>query len=460
MPCTPDLMPYAHEPSRHSKLEGMVLQFNIYLDILCGHRVKPCMQMQQKQEVYMPELNNQRDFQISRRQFLIGSAASTLVILGSTAILSGCSQNAKDVEVVPGELEVAESQVVSSSDFNEMELSECAAETAAFDLPMGSIGHMDCDDIAVMIYPGETNDVLTQMGLLAIGGGGLSSVLSQAVGHSEGFVIYDARCNDNVIIWVESNFLTSEWRVYISNVESSWGIGTPVQIDEGDADFDPPMLCVCGSKAYWTVMPTATGGAKNSDSYLKCATMSNTTPQIVYTSHGRMITNPQASGNIVTIVPRAETSSTRYQMTALDNTTGELVAAEILPSSMKAYDAIYMDGKFVFSIEATYSYGGGIANFGTYAAMDNGMYMRFNRTPMDTTSMCGKYLMVKSSKSVCGVDLSSQSYFAIPTYSGCESYGDFLLCAGERSQIVTYTSVPAKDGSGTGSVRVRVYSIY
>ena len=78
---------------------------------------------------------------------------------------------------------------------------------------------------------------------------------------------------------------------------------------------------------------------------------------------------------------------------------------------------------------------------------------------MDTPASVGSYLMVKSTSSVVGLDLASSSYFAIPTVDGCESYGDFLMCAGERSQVVVYTSVPAGDGSGDGVVQVRAFSV-
>lgn len=396
---------------------------------------------------------------VTRREFLIGSAGVTLAILGSTAILSGCSSGGDSAEVQPEQIEVSESQVVNSSDFTEISMDSCASEVAGQDLPMGCVGSMYGDDVAVMVYPGDTSDVLTQMGLLSVAGGGLSSVLDKAVNHDSGFVIYDARCNDSIVVWAEANLFSDKWKVYAASVHSASSIGDPVLLDEGDADFDVPLMCVSGDRAFWTVMPTSTGGAANTDSYLKCASLSSTTPQIAYVSKGRMIASPQASGGVVTIVPRADTKSTRYQMTAVDAGTFDVLAAQILPSSMRAYDAIYIDGSFVFSIEQSYSYGGGISKFGTYAKFDDGRYMRFNRTPMDTPAKCGKYLAVKSSKSVVCLDLSAQTYFAIPTYSGCESYGDFLLSTGETNRIVTYTSVPSGDGSGDGVVRVRTFSL-
>ena len=204
-------------------------------------------------------------------------------------------------------------------------------------------------------------------------------------------------------------------------------------------------------------MPYEEGSASDTDSLLKAATVAQKTPDVVYTSQGRMVASPQATDGIITIVPRVD-GKRRYQMTALKEGDGEVVAAQILPSSMRVNDAIYMDGSFIFGIEQSYDFGGGISSFGTYAEIGDGNFLRFNRTPMDTPCKCGKYLVIKSTKNAVGLDLSTQSYFAIPTVADCESYGDFLLSTGQSKRIVTYTSVPKGDGSGDGIVKVRAYA--
>ncbi|MGI6221813.1 MAG: hypothetical protein ACOYIP_08140 [Coriobacteriales bacterium] len=404
----------------------------------------------------MAEIRENGRLHVTRREFLLGSAGVAVAAIGTTMIVSGCSSEENE-GIVPGELEVSESQVVQSSDFTELETDDCIEQTAAFELPMGSVGTMSCDDLAVFLVPGESTDVLTQIALLSLESATLTTVLGSAVSHDEGFQVYDVRCNDDIMIWVECNLHTEDWRVYIAPVENSASIGTPLLVDQGDYDFDPPLLCVSGKRAFWTVMPYEEGSASDTDSLLKAASVGQKTPDVVYTSQGRMIANPQATDGIVTIVPRVE-GARRYQMTALKEGNAEMVAAQILPSSMRVNDAIYLDGSFVFGIEQSYDFGGGISSFGTYAEMGGGQYLRFNRTPMDTPCKCGKYLVIKSTKSVVGLDLSTQEYFAIPTVANCESYGDFLLSTGTSSRIVTYTSVPEGDGSGDGIVKVRAYA--
>ena len=396
---------------------------------------------------------------VDRRRFIVGTAGVALAVFGTTAILSGCSNEAEEEEIVPTELEVAESDVLVTSDFTELDTWSCIAQTGYWELPIGCVGTMDSDELAVFLVPSERRNALMSIALFSISSGVLTTVLADAVSANEGYQIYDVRANDSVIVWVESNFHTDDWRLYLAKVMSSTEIGAPMLLDEGDYNFDPPMLCVSGAQAFWTFMPYEEGNASDSDSYLKSATLGSSAPEIVYTSHGRMITNPEASDGIVTIVPRAETKSARYQMTALRASGGEVLSAQILPSSMKVNNAIYLNGHFVFGIERSYNFGGGIALFGTYTDMGNGKYLRFNRTPMDTPAACGNYLVIKSNKSVVGVDMATRSFFAIDTVGGSESYGDFLLSTGTSKQIVTYTSVPAGDGSGNGKVVVRAFGL-
>ena len=404
----------------------------------------------------MAEISDNGKLHVTRREFLLGSAGVAVAAIGTTMIVSGCSPE-EDAGVAADELEVSESQVVQSSDFTELEMDDCVEQTAAFELPMGSVGSMSCDGLALFLVPGETTDVRTRLAILSLESATLTTVLDRAVSHDDGFQIYDARCNNDIIIWVECNLHTEDWRVYIAPVTNSAAIGSPLLIDQGDYDFDPPLLCVSGKRAFWTVMPFEEGSASDTDSLLKTATVSQKTPDVVYTSQGRMVASPQATDGIVTIVPRVD-GKRRYQMTALKDDTFEVIAAQVLPSSMRVNDAIYLDGSFIFGIEQSYDFGGGISSFGTYAAMEGGKYLRFNRTPMDTPCKCGKYLVIKSTKSAVGLDLSTQSYFAIPTVPDCENYGDFLLSTGTVKRIVVYTSVPEGDGSGDGIVKVRAYA--
>ena len=91
----------------------------------------------------MAEIRENGRLHVTRREFLLGSAGVAVAAIGTTMIVSGCSSEENE-GIVPGELEVSESQVVQSSDFTELETDDCIEQTAAFELPMGSVGTMSC----------------------------------------------------------------------------------------------------------------------------------------------------------------------------------------------------------------------------------------------------------------------------------------------------------------------------
>lgn len=409
---------------------------------------------------------------VSRREFLYGALGAGVLVVGggAFAVSRGCS---KDDEASPQEaaasegagddasvstLDVSDDQVESAADFEVGSVDEYLSLSATYDLPMGCLLYMDTDDFSVVLVPGEAGESLVKLGFFDVDTGALSYTLEKAIGEDEGFTIYDARANDQIVVWVESNFLTEDWRVYLASVQDSSRIGDAVLVDQGNADYDPPLLCVCGDKAVWTVLPYESGSASTEDSFAKTATVQDTTPQILYTSHGRMITNPQATENIVTIVPRVDTDSVYYQLTALDGDTLKTIAVDILPQAMKVSDAIYLSGEFAFGIESSYSYGGGISRFGTYREFEEGSYLRFNKTPADTPALCGSCLMVKSTKSIVGIDMERRRQFSIDTLEGCVDYGDYLASTGVCQKVVIFTTVAATDGSGSGSTKVRIFN--
>lgn len=385
-----------------------------------------------------------------------------LVAAGSCLGLSACSGKAtstesEEVASVTKTLSVSESQVVSVADFDEENASDRIAQTDEFDIPMGTILYMDAPIFSAAIMPTGDGRQLVSFGFLDTDTGEVSTALASAVGEADGFSLYDFRANDSIAIWDEVNFVSGDWNVYISYVGSDHVLKAPILVESGDENFDPPLLCVSGAQAFYTVLPDENGTASAHDSYLKSVNATDGSPEVVYTSQGRMITNPQATDGIVTFVPRASASGVYYQMTAMDVDSHSIEAAEVLPKSLKVSDAVYMDGAFAFNIEQSYSSGGGIANFGTYRAMSDGDYLRFNRTPTDTPAIMGDYLFIKGTRTIAGVNPAKRTYYNITAVDGCIDYGDYLASTGEVNRIVTFTNVPTGDGSGNGTTHVRVF---
>lgn len=421
---------------------------------------------------------------LTRRHFLYGVAGvAAITALGGGYAYMQSNEDAGDVEV----LDVPENAVFTSEDCTQIEDAATAMSlSASVELPYGSLLWAN-DDIAACLLPTETSKPLAQIALLALGTGTCTTVVSNAVGESEGFEIYDVRACANGIIWTEADILEGVWRVYHASSNGS-SIGAPVLAEEGGNDWEMPALAAVGSHAFWQCVPRKDGSAKTEDSLLKRAAFGASDPEIVYASHGRMATAPYAGKSSVTITPRADTSGTYYQLTNIDASSGEVTDALVLPASMKPLEAGYGDTGFTFSFESIYNYGGGIANLGTYvpaSKVETGVlsnsvqsssvaegegdepktlaeknalvaasaakfealpysdatWFRFPRTPTAAPSWCGSWFMVKSTSAVCGIDFANKQYFAFDVQNGATDYGDYLASSGSASRVVTYSNI-------------------
>ena len=247
--------------------------------------------------------------------------------------------------------------------------------------------------------------------------------------------------SDTLLAWVESNFLTSEWKVYCASIGEGPSIGQPVKLDEGDGDFDTPDIAVVGSTAYWIVQPSSTGSRTAEDSYLKGAAGGSMSANVL-TSHGRFNGSLAVSGQILTAMPRANTSSgVYYELTAIQTGTGSVVANQILPRSFKPSNAIYMNNAFAFTIPAAYDYGGGIANVGTYYPIAGNQWLRLTKQSLTPPGICNGWFFAKSGSRTVFVDSKTQRYFVADAPDHSESYGDYSVRTGEVNTVFNYSTV-------------------
>ncbi|MDR0308458.1 MAG: hypothetical protein LBH87_00820, partial [Coriobacteriales bacterium] len=297
-------------------------------------------------------------------------------------------------------------------------------------------------------------------------------------------ILYDGRASDTALIWTELDLSDQGWQVYAASLKGAT-LGTPQLLDQGSSDYEVPLICVSGSKAYWSVMPNAGGAAQYENSYLKAAvlgefdaeqaaghetTAPQTTPAdtvtaalqrppyVVYTSHGRMIAQPLATQGILSFVPRVDTNGIYYRLTALSVADDSLIASVILPQSLRVSEALYLDNSFTFSIEANYSSAGGLGQFGTYRQMDNGQWLHFGRVPTSPAMRVNEFLVLKSTLSVVGLDVANQSYCIIPPPSDTEDFGDTLAGWGESDHIVVFAQTKASSASIASATIVRVFA--
>ena len=334
-------------------------------------------------------------------------------------------------------------------------------------LPYGTLVWANDEHVAACLLPAESAKPLTHVALLALGSGVSTTVLEGAVGLDEGFEIYDVRATSSGLVWTEADILDGVWRIYTARTDGA-ALGNPALVEEGDGDWEMPTIAAVGNRAFWQVLPKASGPKKTEPSLFKRATMGANDIETLWTSIGRMATAPYATGDSVVITPRTDTSSIHYQLVRVDANTGEALDTMALPTSMKPLEAGYGNTGFMFSFDAGYQYGGGIASIGTYtpaSAVTNGDYsnapwFRFSRNPTAPPAWCGSYLMVKSRTQVVGINFDTNDWFAFDVKSGADDYGEYLASTGSRDAVVTYTNIDDKplDGEARKYCLVRVWT--
>ena len=313
---------------------------------------------------------------LTRRHFLygaIGVGALAAVGGGAVAVTSAMKQDDSGELAV---LKVPEDAVTPSDALTEVDASSALGLVSSFELPYGTLVWANDDNVAACLLPTEQSKPLTQVGLLFLGSGSHSVVVPQAVGQDEGFEIYDVRACSTGLVWTEADILDNVWRVYSASFDGET-VGDPQLLDEGTSDWETPTIAATSGFAFWQVLPRADGPARAEASLFKRAAFGTNEASVVYESHGRMSTPPYALADSVVITPRTDTSSIHHQLTRIDARTGDVMDVLVLPTSMKPLEAGYGNTGFMFSFDAIYNYGDGIANLGTY-------------TPTAAVRLCGR----------------------------------------------------------------------
>lgn len=404
---------------------------------------------------------------VSRRAFLFGTAAAGTAAAAVGLGLAGCSPMGAD-NGTESYLKVPESSLVTMNDFEAIESYDDKVQLVdTYEIPYGTLLWANDEEVAACLLPTSSGSPLAQIGLLFLGSGSLDTMISSAIGAAEHYEIYDVRATTGGIIWTEANILRGTWRVYTVRLANGELDGSPVLVDEGDATYETPMLAVSSTRAFWQVVPKAPNNAGLS-SRLMGSGFGRDNAGCVYENVRRMGTPPYSSGESVTITPRLDDSTTYFCLTNIDADKGEVKDTMTLPGGMRPLEAGYGKTGFMFSFADIYNYGEGISNLGTYVPMrlpadgdySNVPWFGFARTPTAPPAWCNNLLIVKSSYSVCGIDLNEGTYFAIDVDDGAEDFGDFLATTGVRKNFVTYTNIDHQPigGSPVHCCRVKVWT--
>ena len=408
---------------------------------------------------------------VTRRRFLYGALGVGAVAAVGLGVGMGLNAAAPDAGNGGANsidcLNAPKSALSTQNDFEAVEDYTTRVQLVGeHDLPYGSLLWVTDDDVAACLLPTDTGSPLSELGLLYLGSGNLVTLRKKAVGASDAYEMYDVRATSEGVVWTEANILQGTWRIYAAPLEGDQ-LGEPILLEEGDDTYDTPMLTATGKRAFWQVLPKA----PNDDGLparLMGATFGKNDASTVYEATRGMGTPPYGTADSVVVAPRVDASSLYYELVNIDAASGEVRDSLVLPRAVKPLEAGYGTTGFMFSFPDIYELEGAIANLGTYAPRSKpaggdynaAQWFDFARTPTAAPAWCGDLLVVKSTYSVCGVDLSKGEYFAIDVQDGADTYGEYLATTGTRDTFVTFTNVNHTpiEGSAIYACRVRVRS--
>ncbi len=402
---------------------------------------------------------------LSRRNLVIGAAA----IGGIAAIGGGATyaigQFTGGKEPTVNSISVAEGNVETLSGYEQASYSDHVEISGRYKMPYGTLVWADNDTVAAFLSPTESASPLNTAGVLFLSNGKSVTTLKAAQGADDGYEIVDVRCSEEGMVWTESNAYLSSWRIYTAKLSNS-ELSSITMVDSGDANWRMPSLAAVGQTAFWQVSPNQSGDAANERSALKAARFGSSDISVPCTSKKPFATRVTAATDGVVVTPRAEATGTYYTLTKISANGLSVEDTMTLPSSMSPDLAGYGKSGFNFGFSSIYSYGGGIANLGTYTprsaaqayGYDDKQWFRFARTPMATPCWSGEWFVVKSTTALCCVNFANKRYFTIDTVSGSDDYGEHLVSSGTCESFVGLSQISSDTSSDEDHALVRVFT--
>lgn len=395
---------------------------------------------------------------VTRRRFLAGAAGATAATAAALS-LAGCNGGDDDRETGEPQIVDDESQIIDALD----EYSDVDGEftpMGTWTLPLGTLlFHSDGVWSAAMMAP-ESAISPNTLGVLSLTSGSLVTLVDAATqGRTYGF--HDVRCGSGVFAWVEMAYATLDWVLLAAPFADGTLTGDPVQLDAGDADWDPSVFTAVGDTVYWQKMPSTSGTKSSEASHCYRWSVGDDDPEEIWESPGRFATQPRVCGGILTITPRVRADEgTYYGMTALDLSDANLKQVDqlVLPAGVRPFEAVYMGSSFAFAIEASYSGSGSLGNMGTFVGREGGPYVYVAREPAACPAGKGSRYFIKTRASHCVIDTEEQTYSVLSCPDRSLDYGDYPASEGTCDLFVTYATVKNSQGMPE-SVVARVFQL-
>ncbi|AEB06165.1 hypothetical protein Corgl_0036 [Coriobacterium glomerans PW2] len=397
---------------------------------------------------------------ITRRRFTLAGLL-TLGAASAAGVLSGCSSHDGGSAASAGDPQVINDKSKIVSVIEDYDKAEAQLEPKqTWKLPLGTVlFHTEGSWAVAMLAPASAQTP-NKLGALSLASGKMATLVD-APAQGTGYGFFDARCSDSVCAWVEMDFARRVWVLMAQELSAGRVSGDPVKLDEGDRDYEPARFTVNGSSVIWLHMPTATGkrSAENS-SCMRWSVGEREGAQLVE-SQGRFSTQPRCAEGILTLTPRVlQSKGTYIGMTAYDLTRSEVTKVDqlILPEGVKPFEAVYMNERFAFSIEAAYDGVGALGKMGTFIGRAGDSYVFLEREPLACPVANGGRYLIKSQSSHFLIDTDAKTYATLRAPDRCLDFGDYPASEGATTKILTYATTRNDQGI-PDAVTARLFSI-
>lgn len=395
---------------------------------------------------------------VTRRRFLIGSAAATAASAAAVAV-SGCSGGTDENESGDPQVISDESLVVDALD-EYKGIDGSFNNVGTWTLPLGTLlFHSDGVWSAAMMAPESASSPNT-LGVLSLTSGNLITLVSSATrGH--GYSFHDVRCGSGVFAWLEIDYSSLTWILLAAGFADGQLTTDPVQLDQGDTDWEPAMFTAAGSTVYWQKMPSTSGSKTTEASHCLRWSVGDDDPKEIWESPGRFATAPRVCEGVLTISPRVRADEgSYYGITAVDLSGSDSRQLDqlVLPAGVRPFEAVYMGDSFAFCIEASYSGVGLLGNMGTYIGREGGPFICVSREPAACPAGKGSRYFIKTRASHYVIDAEEQTYSVLSCPDRSLDYGDYPASEGTCDLFVTYATIKNRQGV-PDSVTARVFSL-
>ena len=396
---------------------------------------------------------------LTRRSFLKGGAAAG-VAAAAVNILAGCTNPAE--EDSSSDPVVVDSDAATSVTDTYAQVDLPYAEANVWELPLGNVLHPSEGTWVPVTTAGASATPMVKASVLSTGSGNLFEVVPEPITPIATEVIYNVRCSDSVYAWVELDYVTRGWKLYASRFEDGALADEVVTLWTGDSDFDPAPFAVSGDSVLWQVQPSLRGSRTTESSHCYLWRAGSRDAKAVVESPGRFATPPSVSAGEAIIVPRVNADKgVFYGITAysLADDLETQVDRLVLPQSVRPLRATRIGGRFVLSIEASYSSGGLLGTMGTYIGMGDDKFVMLSREPSECAAGKGDVFIIKSRSSYFVVDTDAQTFSILSSADRSVDYGEFPARAGECDSFVTFATVKDADTGYPSHVVARSFQL-